>query len=559
MKNNLQRAARRLWAERALWLCAGVLVLLFYNLYLGQHYSPDTWSTAQYFKDIDAAGYSPAEKWALLYVPFAEQGRFVRGVLMFLLGMPNQSSLMVSRFANAVALLLFVCAFVCGVKTLLAAQEQGCGARRSLTGHARGESEDKAAPDGAAKRCRKASPASRSMRVLCFLGTAVLLCNPFFCDWLQFAECALIYPLGLLLAVLAARVLVTRWPVWVRVAVSALLAVSAAGIYQITLQFFVLFVMLSAALRAVCAEHAQNGARVAGQAAALAAQGFAAYLCAVASQYLFTSILYQNTRISTDFSATVSMIFTAQRELWSMRYLGAPSILFALCAALLAAAAAVALVWAVLKKRLSPAVPAVVLVAFAAYYTSVFVMMVIADGSIPHRTVVGFFGIPLFWTVCLAAALCVGCVPKKLSRLATGAAAAVLCVLLCFNWAHTQHLSLGLVRSNAQDIALAREMQQCISQYEQAEDTPVHYAVFYRMPGYVVSYPDAFQTHDLNLRAWTAEWSRLPLLNTVNGTSYENGTRSDAVYEEHFAGREWTAFSSGQVYCEGETAHIALY
>ncbi|MEG2931365.1 MAG: glucosyltransferase domain-containing protein, partial [Ruthenibacterium sp.] len=455
------------------------------------------------------------------------------------LGVPNKSSFMVSRFANAVALMLFVCTFVCGCKTLRAALPQSDKEDSAARGL------QKAAKEADAPgRCRCAPYAGRAAEVLCFLGTAVLLCNPFFCDWLQFAECALIYPLGLLFAVLAARVLLTRWPVWVRVVVSAVLVVLAAGIYQITLQFFVLFVMLTAVLRAVCGAHAQNGGRMARDAAALAAQGFAAYLCAVASQYLFTHILYQNTRISTDFSATLPMLATAQRELWSMRYLGEPSRLFALCVLVLAAGAVTALVYAIAKKRLSPVALAVAFVAFGAYYVSVFVMMSVADGSIPHRTVAGFFGIPLFLAACLAAALCAGRAPKKPCRLVSGAAAVVLCVLLCFNWVHTQHISLGLVRSNAQDIALAREMQQCIAQHERTADMPVRYVVFYRMPGYLVSYPDAFQSHDLNLRAWTAGWARLPLLNAANGTSYENGVPSDTVYAEHFAGQEWTAFSS---------------
>lgn len=578
MKQRLQRAARDVWADRVLWLCAAGLVLLFYNLYLGAHYSPDTWSTAQYLRDIDAAGHTLVEKCNLLYEPFAMQGRFVRGILMFLLSVPNQSALMVSKFANAVALVLFVCAFVCGAKTLCFAL-RGAGVQAGAVGASGAAGMPSGAlPGKGGVQIADAPGLSRKDSALCFLGTAVLLCNPFFCDWLQFAECALIYPLGLVFAVLAARMLVTRWHPVARVAASAVCAVLAAGIYQITLQIFVLLAMTVLVLRTVRGEHARDGKRMALQAAVFAGQALLVYVCAVIPQFLFTRVFYHNERMSTDFAATLELIATAQRDLWSMKYLGEPTWLFAACIGVLLVLAVAAVVTAVAKKRLSPVAIGVLVAAGTAFYASIFVMMLVSDGSIPHRTVVGFFGIPLFLAVCLVAVSASGgsggnsehgkgaeaaqapsADGSKAGSVIKSAAVVILCVLLAFGWFHTQRMGIYLLRSNAQDMAIARSMQQCIVQYEQESGSTVRYVQFYRMPGYHVSYPDVYQSHDINIRGWVPDWTRLPLLNTVNGKRYEYGEISDAVYQQQFAGHEWTEFDSAQVYCEGETAHIAIY
>ena len=79
-------------------------------------------------------------------------------------------------------------------------------------------------------------------KIVCFLCINLFFFNPLFCDWLQFPECAPIYMIGLLMAVLSAKFLFEEFKY--HLVVSLILLILAVGTYQPVIIYFVLFVLI---------------------------------------------------------------------------------------------------------------------------------------------------------------------------------------------------------------------------------------------------------------------------------------------------------------------------
>lgn len=209
--NSIIKAVKR---EDGCACILAVFVLMCYCVYIPVHLSVDSWSVMQKYAGFDTMNQGGQHLRAIwgeaVAIGFAG-GRYIKGIIFFLFALLHKASLLQLPWVNVVAIAFMVAS---GCKVL--------GLLRSNTGTA--------------------------SDLLIFLCCVLMICNPFFTDWMQYIECQLSYPMGMYIAICAAEKLYNVKKSRVRNWIAAcVLLVIGGGIYQITLQFFVLLAVCLAA------------------------------------------------------------------------------------------------------------------------------------------------------------------------------------------------------------------------------------------------------------------------------------------------------------------------
>lgn len=73
-----------------------------------------------------------------------------------------------------------------------------------------------------------------------------------------------------------------------------------------------------------------------------------------------------------------------------------------------------------------------------------------------------------------------------------------------------------------------------------------------------VQYGGVFQSGDLVVSSFLAEWSDLRAVNYYLGTAYVKA-EPEEYYRAYFGSKDWKVFSDEQMVLEGDTLHMCVY
>lgn len=507
-----------------IFICA--MIALAYCIYVPFHYSTDGWITFQGFDQIDGIEENKLSAvWSVSAETSVSNGRYVRGLILCIVGLFGKMKWLMSPLVSAA-----------GIAVLAIS---GCVAWNTISEHMKTD----------------------RIPILPFLCLLVAFCQPFFTDWFQFSECQLFYPFGVLAAVLSAKTAFSAKEMsparkWCR---SCVWLMIAAGMYQITMQWFVLMAMSVVVIDTI--NNTESSAiRIAKRAISQILFVLTVYVVVAAVQLLFTYVIFDSPRTGAgqlSIGVRIDDFLRAQKNLWAMTpYTGnRASVLFpVLCIS--------ALLASVISLGKSPAssgvkcikITAMLLCSFG-FYASIFIPMFLTESWYAQRSVVGFWGIPLLLS--LATGLdnpSRG--GEKIIRLISVMTAGCL---IAANLYSCFQFGSDLYRVNAMDTMRAQLIGEQIKNYEEETGTCVQYLAFHYDKYPMYAYPGTVNSFENNQTAWTAVWNPLAIMNIVGAKDYEEREYSDEMYLEKYADQNWNMYSPEQVFFEGNTAYIVIY
>lgn len=499
------------------------LVLVSYCAYLPSHMSIDSWGVAISYADMDAmdAGHLRAVWSEAVFAGFSA-GRFARATLFLLFALLHKASWLQMPWVNAVAVMFMA---LSGCKML--------------------------------QMVLKTDDENYSM-IVKFLCIAIAVCNPFFTDWMQYYEAQLYYPLGLYLAILAAERLFLeeswRTKNW---ALASLLLTIAGGLYQITLQYFVLLAVVMA-IQILFRRTAAKDNYVLFWKKLFSA--VSVYAVAAAVQFLFIKVFGGQRIHSNSFQEIMASLLQVQAPLWKMvPYTGNKwTGLFAIAVGALMLRALIE-IWS----REEPVGCRVrktmlVFIAFAGFYTALFLPLVVSELWFPQRSLVGFWAIPLIFAVA-------GNEGreheknKKVLQFVSKICIAVCTVLLMANIYNCQQFASGLYKTNGFDMMRGKWIYQVIEKYERQTERRVEKVAFIQDDIPTYTYPNVVSNHENNQAAWSASWNCKAILEMASGRNFQEVEYPRELFESWYDVRNWDGPEEEQIFFDGDTAYVVIY
>lgn len=488
-------------------------IMLAYAMYIPTHMSVDSWTVNALYHHLDTLQEGHwQEVWEEARFICFSSGRISRGVLFLLFAICRKATWLTLPWVNVVAI-AFLCLSGLKLWSLLSSCDRN----------------------------------SNTVTLLCCI---LAVCNPFFTDWMQYQECGLYYPLGLYLAICAAEVLLAdgvSFRKWIKA--SAMLTISC-GFYQITLQYFVLTAVMLAMMKAE-PENVLKSFLI------KALTAMSAYAIASAVQFGCIFFFGNSRRATHTLEAIVVALGNAQKNLWQMEaYTGnAWSRLFSVI--VIALVIRLCLIALLSNNKNSTKLSYLIasLLGFGGFYISLFLPLIVSELWFTQRSMVGFWGIPMLFTV-------YGNYMKgerRAIRYGDALISVASIVLVFVNIITCIEFCIGLHKTNAMDTMRASLVMDVITEYEHESGTVIENVAFYQdqYPSY--AYKGIFCTYENNQSAWSVSWACGDLLKLVSGRSFTETDYPETFFETHYDVDNWDSWCEDQVICEGNTAFIAVY
>lgn len=140
--------------------------------------------------------------------------------------------------------------------------------------------------------------------------------------------------------------------------------------------------------------------------------------------------------------------------------------------------------------------------------------------------------------------------------------AVVICIgMICF--LSVQYLYFGKIvkdkyLNNFMDCYRCNMIGEKIKEYELETGIRIRNISFYRDGQPDVQYGGVFQSGDLVVSSFLAEWSDLRAVNYYLGTAYVKAEPEES-YRAYFGSKDWKVFSDEQMVLEGDTLHMCVY
>lgn len=504
------------------YVCIWALIFVAYGIYVPFHYSSDGWYEYYSYGLIDGAESGLFAVWPKAVAVGFSGGRYIKGIVLFLAGLLSKTQWLMSPVVSAM-----------GVCVLAVA---GCTAWSGITEHRK---------EGA---------------ILPFLCLCVAFCQPFFTDWFQFSECQLVYPLGVFCAIFSAKTAfstkkgsaINKW------CFACLWLLIAAGIYQITMQWFVLMSMVIVVINITDGKE-ENANQLTRHLVFQILFALSIYAVAAAVQLLFTHVLFNSARAASSQTLQGRMwaLLQAQKNLWKMvPYSGNKgSLLFPVVCILSFWASTVSVMKAHRSRGVKATQIAAICICTLGFYASIFLPIFFTESWYPQRSVVGFWGIPLLLSLASKEER------KRNGNLSIVRMVSVLAssVMIVINLYSCLLFGSDLYRVNAMDTMRAQLIEEQIETYEAESGQQIRYLAFHYDSAPLYCYNGIVNSHENNLSAWSASWNPLAIMNLSSGRGYAQRDYSDELYCEQYADQNWDLFSPEQVFFHEETAYIAIY
>lgn len=498
-------------------------IILAYAVYLPKHLSVDSWNVQHLYAELDQIGTGHLEAvWREAVQTCFVTGRFFRGVIFLAFASCRAAHLLVSPWVNWVAL-FFMC---------LSGERLWTAIRNMLPTKARSSK-------------------------LIFTCCVIVLCNPFFTDWMEYIECQLYYPLALWLAISAATTLQRDNPKFKEWFLASMLLVLSSGLYQIALQFFVLvsvcFIILGCKAKDIKEQISLPIKRI--------LLAISAYGVAAGMQLCIARIVHSNRVQEKTLEEIIEKTSSAQISLWKMvpYTKNIVSVLFSLVALLLI----IRFMWYLSHSGLAMNEKIVrclvVLSGFVGYYGSLFLPLIVSELWFPQRSMVGFWGVLLILVV---AEECVSTDQQVVTQnIKIDIIFAMLVVLLISNVSSCIRFGTDLYKVNAIDKMRGELISNLIADYERKTGISIANVAFRQDGSFTYAYPETVNFCENNQAAWSASWNYLSILETVSNQKFQQCEYTEDIYNKYYGkgSVNWNEFSENQIHFEGETAYIMVY
>ena len=396
--------------------------------------------------------------------------------------------------------------------------------------------------------------------ILPFLCLIIAFCQPFFTDWFQFSECQLVYPFGVFCAVFSAKTAfstkkgsaIKKW------CFACLWLLIAAGIYQITMQWFVLMSMVIVVIN-ITDEKAVKANQLAKHLVLQILFALSIYAVTAAVQLLFTHVLFNSARAASSqtLQGRMSALLQAQKNLWKMvPYSGnRGSLLFPVVCILSFLASTVSVTKEHRPRSVKATQIAAICICTLGFYASIFLPIFVTESWYPQRSVVGFWSIPLLLSLAAKGERKPNgnlSIVRMVPVLASG-------VMIVINLYSCLRFGSDLYRVNAMDTMRAQLIEEQIETYEAESGQQIRYLAFHYDSAPLYCYNGIVNSHENNLSAWSAPCNPLAIMNLSSGRSYAQREYSDELYREQYADQNWALYSPEQIIFDKDICYICIF
>ena len=119
-------------------------------------------------------------------------------------------------------------------------------------------------------------------------------------------------------------------------------------------------------------------------------------------------------------------------------------------------------------------------------------------------------------------------------------------------------IEIDRYKMNAIDCEITQKICEEINKYERKTGNQITKIAIYQdsLPGY--TYKGIFATGDINIKAYSADWSTIFIINYYSGKNLK-GIDIDSKTAEEFNKNNWDNFDKEQLVFEGDTLHLCRY
>ncbi len=502
-----------------LFMLISVFSFLFYIAYLPMHYSVDTWTVKYEFLQFD--------KWENMnfevFYSFGEisfiNGRFLRGLLIAVFALLRISHILASPLANFVGVFFIGASFYFSYQTLL---------------------EKKKGKDN----------------LLLFTVTAIMFLNPYLVDWLQFTECGFFYPMGMFFAILASRLLYQSEKKWKGILLALFFLSLSAGLYQMNLQYFVWLSLAQATIDSFENKDSKGISFVIYIKNIVLA--LVIYVGVSIEQLFLTTASSSRLLESGEFLNNLQVVIKGQVNIFKMSPYTGSKLGYFFSFLLVALLVIVFIMVSFNKKKKKEKIFLVIITILnlIGLYLSIMIPIVITEAWMPGRVLVGIWGLFLFPVLTFTEKSFIPLRKKKwVNQIVVGA----FSILLMLNFYQVTKIGTDLQKVNSLDRENAKQIQQVVDSYQKDTGKSVSKVAFANDKNIRWGYDGIFTFAETNIKAWAVDWTRLSLLNLSTGNNYIRVDFPKEIFTEYFYDKDWSYFSSDQIYIEEDTAYIVSY
>lgn len=132
------------------------------------------------------------------------------------------------------------------------------------------------------------------------------------------------------------------------------------------------------------------------------------------------------------------------------------------------------------------------------------------------------------------------------------------CLFLAIQYVYFMKITKDNYIVGYQDKQIAEQIKQQIDIYEAQTGNKVTKLALYhdQYPSY--TYPKILATGDMNVKAFSAEWSALAIMRYYIGTDFEQ-IEKDKQIEEKFIQMNWEVYDKEQIIIKEDTLHLCMY
>lgn len=131
-------------------------------------------------------------------------------------------------------------------------------------------------------------------------------------------------------------------------------------------------------------------------------------------------------------------------------------------------------------------------------------------------------------------------------------------VLIFVTWYRFNLIEIAHYNLNYEDKLIAEEIGKEIYNYEQETGVEVKKVAVYKDKNPRFTYKDIFTSGDINITAFTTEWSDVNSINYYNNLKLERIEQDEEKIKE-FANEDWESFDKEQLIFEGDTLHLCVF
>ena len=131
-------------------------------------------------------------------------------------------------------------------------------------------------------------------------------------------------------------------------------------------------------------------------------------------------------------------------------------------------------------------------------------------------------------------------------------------LLIIVTWYRFNLIEIAHYNLNYEDKLIAEEIGKEIYNYEQETGVEVKKVAVYKDKNPRFTYKDIFTSGDINITAFTTEWSDVNSINYYNNLKLERIEQDEEKIKE-FANEDWESFDKEQLIFEGDTLHLCVF